>query len=192
MQGERRLAVTQVQAWEALNDPAVLARCVPGCDHLELTGPEQYALRMAVKIGPVSAKFSGRMSLTDLDPPRSYRIVFDGQGGAAGFGKGMSHVTLSPVADGGCDLAYSVEAQVGGKIAQVGQRLMDGVARSMADDFFRRFDQEMQARCAKDDRLPIAPEQPSAARTAATRTRLRTWAMLAVLLAAGALVVVLQ
>jgi carbon monoxide dehydrogenase subunit G len=145
MEGSRALAVTQQQAWDALNDPQVLKVCIPGCDKVEPTGANQYAVGVAVKIGPVQAKFSGKITLSDVVPPDSYTITFDGQGGAAGFGKGVSHVKLSPQGDGpGCVLDYKVQAQVGGKIAQLGQRLIDGVAKGMAEDFFKRFDAEMQ------------------------------------------------
>ena len=145
MQGSRHLAVTQQQAWEALNDPEVLKKCIPGCDKVEATGDNQYAIGMAVKIGPVSARFNGKILLSDVVPPESYTISFEGQGGPAGFGKGSARVKLAPAAEG-TDLAYTAQAQVGGKIAQVGQRLVDGVARSMAEDFFKRFDEEMQRR----------------------------------------------
>jgi carbon monoxide dehydrogenase subunit G len=127
MEGSRALAVTQQQAWQALNDPEVLKVCIPGCDKVQATGDNQYAVGVAVKIGPVSAKFNGKITLSDVQPPDSYTITFDGQGGAAG-----------------CVLDYKVQAQVGGKIAQLGQRLIDGVAKSMAEDFFKRFDNEMQ------------------------------------------------
>ena len=143
MQGSRQLAITQQQAWDALNDPAVLKACIPGCDKVEPTGENQYAIGMALKIGPVSAKFSGKINLSDINPPTSYKINFEGQGGTAGFGKGDSAVTLTPNADG-CELAYTVHASVGGKIAQLGQRLIDGAAKMMAEDFFKRFDEEMQ------------------------------------------------
>ncbi len=143
MQGSRQLAITQQQAWDALNDPAVLKACIPGCDKVEPTGENQYAIGMSVKVGPVAAKFAGKISLSDIVPPKSYSINFEGQGGAAGFGKGNSAVTLTPN-DGGCLLDYTVHASVGGKIAQLGQRLIDGVAKSMAEDFFKRFDQAMQ------------------------------------------------
>jgi carbon monoxide dehydrogenase subunit G len=145
MQGSRALAITQQQAWDALNNPAVLKTCIPGCDKVESTGPNQYAVGVAVKIGPVAAKFSGKITLSDINPPNSYTITFDGQGGAAGFGKGNSQVSLAPSQEGsGCVLSYTVHASVGGKIAQLGQRLIDGVAKSMAEDFFKRFDDEMQ------------------------------------------------
>jgi carbon monoxide dehydrogenase subunit G len=143
MQGNRQLAVTQQQAWDALNDPAVLKTCIPGCDKVEASGENQYAIGMALKIGPVSAKFSGKITLSDITPPASYRLSFEGQGGPAGFGKGSAAVALTPDADG-CELSYTVNATVGGKIAQLGQRLIDGAAKSMAEDFFKRFDEEMQ------------------------------------------------
>jgi len=145
MQGSRTLAVTQQQAWDALNDPEVLKLCIPGCDKVEVTGPNQYTVGVAVKVGPVSSRFTGKIALSDLNPPQSYTLAFDGQGGVAGFGRGTAQVQLTP-AGTGCELGYTVNAQVGGKIAQVGQRLIDGVARSMADDFFKRFDEEMQRR----------------------------------------------
>jgi uncharacterized protein len=143
MQGSRQLAVTQQQAWAALNDPAVLKTCIPGCDKVEASGQDQYAIGMALKIGPVSAKFSGKITLTDIVPPQSYKLSFEGQGGPAGFGKGSAAVQLTPNGDG-CELSYTVNASVGGKIAQLGQRLIDGAAKSMAEDFFKRFDDEMQ------------------------------------------------
>lgn len=145
MQASRQLAVTQQQAWDALNDPEVLKLCIPGCDKLEATETGRYAVGVSVKIGPVSAKFNGKITLSDVNPPASYTIGFDGQGGAAGFGKGTAQVTLVPK-DGGCELGYTVHAQVGGKLAQLGQRLVDGAAKGMAEDFFKRFDDEMQRR----------------------------------------------
>ena len=162
MEGSRALAVTQQQAWDALNDPQVLKTCIPGCDKIEQTGDNQYVVVVAVKIGPVQAKFNGKLALSDVHPPESYTITFDGQGGAAGFGKGVSNVKLSPQADGpGCVLDYKVQAQVGGKIAQLGQRLIDGVAKGMAEDFFKRFDAEMQR---------VHPEAYAAREAAAAQT----------------------
>lgn len=143
MQGSRQLAITQQQAWDALNNPEVLKACIPGCDKVELAGDNQYNIGMGIKIGPVSAKFTGKITLSDIQPPSSYKIMFEGQGGPAGFGKGDSAVSLTPNADG-CELAYTVHASVGGKIAQLGQRLIDGAAKAMAEDFFKRFDNEMQ------------------------------------------------
>ena len=143
MQGSRQLAITQQQAWNALNDPEVLKTCIPGCDKVQASGENQYSIGMAIKIGPVSAKFTGKITLSDIQPPSSYKLNFEGQGGPAGFGKGDSNVSLTPNANG-CELAYTVHASVGGKIAQLGQRLIDGAAKVMAEDFFKRFDKEMQ------------------------------------------------
>jgi uncharacterized protein len=139
MYGQRQLSVGQQQAWEALNDPQVLKQCVAGCDRMELGADGRYAVGMSVKIGPVSAKFTGNIEMSDVNAPHSYQLNFDGQGGVAGFGKGSSQVKLMPN-EHGTMLDYTVNAQVGGKIAQLGQRLIDGVAKSMADDFFARFD----------------------------------------------------
>ena len=154
MQGSRHLSISQAQAWASLNDPDTLKQCLPGCEQFERepavegedAPPVRYAVRMAVKVGPVSARFTGRVTLGETDPPHGYTLAFEGQGGIAGHGKGSSQVTLAPHEDGGCVLGYTVQAQVGGKIAQLGQRLIDGAAKSMADDFFKRFDAEMQRR----------------------------------------------
>lgn len=183
MQGSRHLAVTQQQAWDALNDPQVLKTCIPGCDKVEATGENQYAIGMAVRVGPVAARFNGKIQLLDVQPPTSYTLNFEGQGGAAGFGKGNAKVILAPPAAGsGCDLNYTAQAQVGGRIAQVGQRLVDGVARSMAEDFFKRFDGEMQrmhpeayaAEAAPSSALQATPA--AAASEPATTQRLPLWA----------------
>lgn len=143
MQGNRQLAITQQQAWEALNDPAVIQACIPGCDKMEASGDNQYAVALALKIGPIAAKFTGKISLNDIVVPSSYTIAFDGQGGVAGFGKGTAQVKLLANPQG-CELGYLVHASVGGKVAQLGQRLIDGAAKSMAEDFFKRFDEAMQ------------------------------------------------
>ena len=178
MQGSRALAITQQQAWDALNDPQVLKTCIPGCDKLEATGENQYAVGMSVKIGPVAAKFAGKLLLSEVVPPDSYTINFDGQGGAAGFGKGKSQVHLTvPETGKGCVLNYSVQAQVGGKIAQMGQRLIDGVSKSMAEDFFKRFDNEMQR--LHPEAYGVVAEAPAAvpagAMVPATAGRIPVW-----------------
>jgi carbon monoxide dehydrogenase subunit G len=146
MHASRPLAVSQQQAWEALNDPQTLQQCLAGCEKFEDAGDGSYAVIMSVKIGPVSAKFNGRVTLSDVQPPKSYTIAFEGQGGVAGFGKGQAKVDLTPTDAGHCELQYEVQAQVGGKIAQLGQRLIDGAAKSMAEDFFARFEALMQQR----------------------------------------------
>ncbi|KQX39596.1 CoxG family protein [Variovorax sp. Root434] len=166
MLGNRRLGITQQQAWDALNDPETLKKCIPGCDKFELTGDNQYSVALALKIGPISAKFNGKVVLSDIVAPDGYKLTFEGQGGVAGFAKGSSSVTLKPVAEAeaatppvaGCELDYTVQAQVGGKIAQLGQRLIDGAAKSTADDFFKRFEAEMQSRYGP----PPAPAEEAA------------------------------
>lgn len=160
MQGSRVLAVTQQQAWDALLDPEVLKACIPGCEKMEATGENQYAAAVALRIGPVAAKFNAKVGLSDVVPPQSCTITFDGQGGAAGFGKGTAQVALARK-DEQCELTYDVHAQVGGKIAQVGQRLVDGVAKAMAEDFFKRFDAEMGKRYPAA--VPAAPVEAKAA-----------------------------
>jgi carbon monoxide dehydrogenase subunit G len=162
MQATRSLSVTQQQAWQALNDPEVLKLCIPGCDKVEATAEHEYDIGMALRIGPVSAKFKGHIKLSDIVPPASYRISFEGQGGPAGFGKGSAQVQLTPT-DSGCELAYTVNASVGGKVAQLGQRLIDGAAKSLAEDFFKRFDDEMQRRHSAAPAAPAASSPPAGA-----------------------------
>lgn len=128
----------QARVWEALNDPEILKQCIAGCESIEKTGENEYKVAMTVAIGPVKAKFKGNLRLTDIDPPNAYTLQFDGQGGVAGFGKGSAKVTLAPEGTG-TRLAYTVNAQVGGKIAQLGSRLIDGASKKMADDFFEAF-----------------------------------------------------
>ena len=150
MQGNRLLAVTQQQAWDSLNDPEMLKMCIPGCEKFELVIENEYAVTVAVKIGPVSTKFNGKVKLADIEAPVSYALQFEAQGGVAGFGQGESKVELMP-REGGCELKYTVHSKVGGKIAQLGQRLIDGVAKSLAEDFFKRFDEALQVKFAGVD-----------------------------------------
>lgn len=145
MQGTRQLSATQQQTWEALNDPEILKACIPGCEKFEPSGENEYAATVAVRIGPVAARFTGKVTLADIDPPDSYALRFQAQGGVAGFGEGESRVSLVANTQG-CALSYTVSSKVGGKIAQLGQRLIDGAARSLAEDFFKRFEQALQAR----------------------------------------------
>ena len=175
MQGSRQLAITQQQAWDALNDPAVLKTCIPGCDRVEATGDNQYGIGMAVKIGPVSAKFSGKITLSDIKAPESYTISFEGQGGPAGFGKGHAKVLLTPNEQGHV-LSYTVQASVGGKVAQLGQRLIDGAAKSMAEDFFRRFDDEMRRQHPQAYEAKVAVAGPAAVAEPVAPSRVPLWA----------------
>ena len=152
------LPVTQQRAWEALNDTEILRASIPGCDRIEADGENAYALSMSASVGPVKARFKGRMLLTDIDAPRTYTIVFEGQGGAAGFGKGNARVTLEPEGDAATKLSYTATAQVGGKLAQIGSRLVDGAARKIAGEFFKRFSAQLggddQAGAAQTEATP--------------------------------------
>jgi uncharacterized protein len=138
MTGERRIAASRGRVWEALNDPAVLQASIPGCESLVKQADDALAATVSVKIGPIAARFTGKVKLSDLDPPNGYTISGEGQGGVAGFAKGGAKVRLADDG-GGTLLGYAVQAQVGGKIAQLGARLIDASARQMADAFFDRF-----------------------------------------------------
>jgi uncharacterized protein len=138
MTGEQLIPLPQAATWKALNDPDVLKDCIPGCETITRVSDNEYDVVMTAKVGPVSAKFKGRMTVTDSDPPRAYTLKFEGQGGVAGFAKGEASVELSPQ-DAGTRLGYSAKATVGGKLAQVGARLIDGVARQIAEKFFEAF-----------------------------------------------------
>jgi carbon monoxide dehydrogenase subunit G len=142
MSAEQIIPATQQQTWEALNDPAMLRQCVPGCEAIDPIGENQYQVLMVARVGPVSAKFKGKLTLSDIQAPNSYSIAFEGQGGAAGFAKGAAQVRLSPAGEA-TRLAYDVKASVGGKLAQIGSRLVDAAARKVADDFFRNFNQKV-------------------------------------------------
>jgi carbon monoxide dehydrogenase subunit G len=144
MTGERRIPAPRQAVWEALNNPEVLKASIPGCESLEKLADDQMKATASVKLGPISAKFTGKVQLSEIDPPNSYRISGEGQGGGAGFAKGGANVGLT---DDGADtlLNYAVSAQVGGKLAQLGGRLIDASAKQMADMFFDRFSSQVQA-----------------------------------------------
>jgi hypothetical protein len=144
MKGEQLVPASQQATWEALNDPQVLKACVPGCESIDPAGENTYQVLMVARVGPVSAKFKGKLTLSDINPPNSYSIAFEGQGGAAGFAKGGAQVRL--VAEGDqTRLVYEAKANVGGKLAQIGSRLVDAAAKKVADDFFKNFNGKMAA-----------------------------------------------
>jgi carbon monoxide dehydrogenase subunit G len=169
MQSCRTVPAAVPAVWAALNDPAFLKDCIPGCETIEPDGANAYRIAMAVRIGPVAAKFNGRMQLSDIDPPKGYTLSFEGQGGAAGFAKGAAKVGLAPDQNGAAStMSYTVTAQVGGKIAQIGSRLVDGAAQKLADDFFARFSDKVAARAgavpaaaAGEPAAPAAEGKPS-------------------------------
>ena len=155
MTGQELLPVPPDAAWRALNDTAVLKDCIPGCEELKQISDTQYELAMRAKIGPVSAKFKGTMTLSDVDPPNGYTMLFEGTGGVAGFAKGQANVELMPEGEA-TRLAYVVKAMIGGKLAQLGARLIDGAARKIAQDFFSAFNARVSAGIEKvnDDKNP--------------------------------------
>ncbi|MFJ4288294.1 CoxG family protein [Cupriavidus sp. NPDC089707] len=160
MNQSQRLPIPQQAAWEALNDTELLKQCIPGCESIEPDGDNAYQLVLMAAVGPVKARFKGRMALEDIQAPDSYTIRFDGQGGAAGFGKGTARVRLDPDGDETV-LSYTVDAHVGGKIAQIGSRLVDAAARKMADSFFARFAEAVTPDTT--DETPAAEGAPAAA-----------------------------
>ena len=150
MTGEFRIPAPRERVWASLNDPEILKASIPGCESIEKVSENEFAAKVTAKVGPVKATFGGKVTLSDLDPPQSYTISGQGQGGAAGFARGSAKVRLAE-ADGETFLSYTVEAHVGGKLAQVGSRLIDATAKKMAGDFFSRF------------RDAVAPEAPAPA-----------------------------
>ena len=176
MTGEQLVPVSQDKVWRGLNDPEVLKACITGCESIEKVSDNEYKVTIVAAVGPVKAKFAGKLVLSDLNPPNSYSLSFEGSGGAAGFGKGGAQVSLK--SEGvATRLSYSAKASVGGKLAQVGSRLIDGVARKMADDFFAAF----------NEKLAGAPSAKSDAAAAPARGRVKIhpawWVAGAVLLA---------
>lgn len=145
--GEQMVTAPRIEVWEALNDPAVLQLCLPGCQLVEKVGATEFKVILMAAIGPLRARFNGVLKIEESDPPASCVMVFEGQGGAAGFGKGTSRVELHE-ADGNTRITYEAQAQVGGKLAQVGSRLIDGVAKKMSDDFFDGFRKHFTAQSA--------------------------------------------
>lgn len=138
MTGEYRIPASREQVWAALNNPDILKQCIPGCQSLEMKSDTEMTATVVAKVGPVKAKFAGDVTLSDLDPPNSYTISGEGKGGVAGFAKGGAEVSLAE--DGGeTVLSYTAKAQVGGKLAQLGGRLIDATAKKMADQFFSAF-----------------------------------------------------
>lgn len=158
LQGERLIPASVQQTWEALNDPDTLKACIAGCESLERSGDDGFTAVVAVRVGPVSAKFKGNLKMTNVQAPNSYTINFDGQGGVAGFGKGSADVALTNEA-GQARLRYLARAQVGGKMAQVGSRLIDAAAGKIAEDFFKAFEAKLTEMYPAADAAVAAPAQ---------------------------------
>ena len=174
MSGEQRIPLAQQRVWEALNDPEILKACIPGCESIDRVSDNEYKVAMTAAIGPVKAKFSGKLLLSDMNPPNSYSLAFEGSGGAAGFGKGSAQVSLAPEG-GGTLLTYKATASVGGKLAQIGSRLIDGVAKKMSDDFFARFNKTVAPAEASPDATSTA-QSGSASAPVPARFAVPAWA----------------
>jgi hypothetical protein len=139
MQDSQRIPASQDKVWAALNDPEVLRKCIPGCQSLEMTSPTEMTATVVFKVGPVKATFGGKVTLSDLDPPNSYRISGEGSGGIAGFANGGASVRLEAESAEVTILHYEVDAQIGGKLAQLGGRLIDSTSKKLAGEFFASF-----------------------------------------------------
>ncbi|MGH1478243.1 MAG: SRPBCC family protein [Geminicoccales bacterium] len=143
MSGEYRIPASREKVWAALNDPETLKASIPGCESLEMIGDDAFTAKVVAKVGPVKAKFGGEVKLLNINPPESYTISGEGKGGAAGFAKGGADVKLADDGEGGTVLTYVAKADVGGKLAQLGSRLIDGTSKKMADEFFSNFKEQV-------------------------------------------------
>jgi uncharacterized protein len=194
MTGEYKIAAPRTRVWAALNDPEILRQAIPGCEEVKKLSDTELEASARAKIGPVSARFTGKVMLSDLNPPTGYTLTGEGSGGAAGFAKGEAKVTLTE--DGEATiLRYTVKAIIGGKLAQLGQRLVDGAAKKMADEFFEKFSDlaggriEMPAPATPEARAPGAPKVPGGG-FGAMFTEPPAWLPIAVIAAAILVVLV--
>lgn len=175
MSGERAISAPRQAVWDALNDPEVLKACIPGCEALEMTSDTEMTAAVTAKVGPVKAKFNGSVTLSDIDPPNGYRISGEGKGGAAGFAKGGAQVTLSDSDDGGTMLHYTVDATVGGKLAQIGSRLIDASAKKLSGEFFQAFAEHVAAELKLEPETASEPDVEPAPSPAGRNPYGRRW-----------------
>ena len=145
MSGEHLIKANKQEVWDSLNDPEILKKAIPGCESIEKTSENELVATVKAKVGPVSAKFNGKVTLSNINPPNSYTISGEGQGGPAGFGKGSADVSLEEAGENSTILKFSATAQVGGKLAQIGTRLIDGAAKKIAGQFFENFANILQS-----------------------------------------------
>jgi len=172
LSGERRIPAPREAVWRALNDPEILRHCIPGCEALEKVSETEYDARVTAKVGPVKAAFTTRITLSDLDPPKHYRLSGEGKGGAAGFARGGADVDLE-ASNGETVLRYQADVKIGGKLAQVGQRLVDSTARKLADDFFTRFAERVSSTTGAAGGGEGGEEEEQAQRASAAREKPR-------------------
>ena len=180
LKGEYRISASRERVWEALNDPEILKKSIPGCSALEVVGDNSFAATVTAKVGPVKANFQGQVTLSDIDPPNGYTIQGEGKGGPAGFAKGGAKVTLEPDGDGSL-LRYEVEANVGGKLAQIGSRLIDGTAKKLSGEFFDTFATLAEDESKRDeasttqsasDALPVSADEDIIENKAASKMQI--------------------
>ncbi len=157
----QRVPAPPEKVWAALNDPEILRQCIPGCQSLEMTSPTDMTATVVVKLGPVKASFAGKVTLSDIDAPHGYRISGEGSGGVAGFAKGGATVKLEPDGADATNLNYAVDAQIGGKLAQLGSRLIDSTAKKLAGEFFENFAAVLAPKAETPPEAPVA-EAPAA------------------------------
>lgn len=175
LSNQQTLPVSQAIAWEALNDITMLQAAIPGCESITPTEPDQYEVVVMAAVGPVKAKFKGKLKLSDIVAPTSYVINFDGQGGAAGHGKGSATVSLAADGANQTTLSYTAKAQVGGKIAQIGSRLVDMAAQKMANEFFSNFTKALEDKYGKAEAPAMAAEAEAEAPPASAWSRIAGW-----------------
>ena len=186
MKDSRIINASQAKVWAALNDPAMLRQCIIGCDSLEATTPDTFVAAMSVKVGPVSAKFKGKLQLQNVQPPNSYTLKFEGQGGPAGFANGTANVSLTAETPSTTRLDYTANAMIGGKLAQVGSRLVDAAARKIADDFFSKFDALVAESVGIADAVSVDASVVAVSATASKFTiPVWAWVIAAIVVSAG-------
>jgi len=167
LSGEYRLPLPRSVVWDGLNDPEILKQCIPGCEELTKTEDNGFSAKVGLKIGPMTARFTGKVTLSDIDPPNGYKIAGEGQGGVAGFGKGSAIVKLAEDGEGGTILTYTADSQVGGKMAQLGSRLIDATAKKLADEFFGKFAATVSPPAPPETQAADATEHPQTPENAA-------------------------
>jgi len=189
LQGERLIPASVDTTWAALNDPEVLKACIAGCESVDRTGDDAFTAVVALKVGPVSARFKGNLQMTNIQAPNGYTINFDGQGGVAGFGKGSADVALSAQGDAQTLLKYNARATVGGKMAQIGSRLIDATAAKITEDFFKAFEAHLQAAgapVAAAEAVPAAATAAAPAEAGADGSVAKLWWLIAALVVLAA------